>query len=228
MYRREDKENITAPTTTNVQKEEPNLLNAILTKQPVKLGMHNNELCGENCNCAEPIIEIDNDNIDENNSVYDVDVDEELADTDDEKEDGNGGSIKSSKEVGSKDEVKLGVGDKSMEDESHSGEINIDDSLSSEESIILVSKTPKKKKMVIIDSDDEESEFEDNMEDESLNVEDSFEQDKNELEEQEAINKSMDGSFTLSDNDESIIQSTSPKKKRSTRLRNSKQSHHRF
>jgi len=215
----EDKENNITPT--NVQKVEPSLLNAILTKQPVQLGIHNSELCGDNCNCAEPIIEIDDDNIDENNSVYDVDVDEELADTDDEEEGING--RKSSGEMEDTVEDKLGdVGDKS--NESLGGEINIDDSMSSEESIILVSKTPKKKKMVIIDSDEEESEFEDNMDDKSLNVEDSLiEEDKDEIEEQEAVNKSMDGSFTLSDaDDESIIQSTSPKKKRSTRLRNSK------
>ena len=152
----EDKEN-NIITPTNLQ--EPSLLDAILTKQPVQLGMHNNELCGENCYCAEPIIEIDN--LDENNnedaSVYDVDVDEELADTDDE-EGSNNSSIKSVDVGSSKEEDKKlenEEGDKSMEDESRSGEINIDDSLSSEESIILVSKTPKKNKMVIIDSDEE-------------------------------------------------------------------------
>jgi len=211
----EDKENNTTPT--NVQKVEPSLLTAILTKQPVQLGIHNSELCDENCNCAEPIIEIDDDNIDENNSVYDVDVDEELADTDDEE--GNGDSIKlSGEDTKLSVEKDTRVGDKSMEDESRNREINIDDSLSSEESIILVSKTPKKKKMVIIDSD-EESEI-----DESLSIGESLiEEDKDELDVQEAINKSMDGSFALSDaDDESIIQSTSPKKKRSTRLRNSK------
>jgi len=221
----EDKENNII--TPNVQKEEqPNLLTAILTKQPVQLGVHNSELCDENCNCAEPIIEIDDDNIDENNSVYDVDVDEELADTDDDDEEGSGGSIKSSGEDTrlSVEKDKEVVGDKSMEDESRSEEINIDDSMSSEESIILVSKTPKKKKMVIIDSDDEESEFEDNMEDESLNVDESLiEEDRDGVDEQEAVNKSMDGAFTLSDaEDKSIVQSTSPKKKRYTRLRNSK------
>ena len=221
----EDKENSTTPIINVQKEEEPSLLNAILNKQPVQLGTHNSELCGEDCNCAEPIIEIDDDNIDENNSVYDVDVDEELADTDDDE--GANSSIKSSGE-----DKKLNVekdtgdtGDKSMEDASCSGEINIDDSLSSEESVILVSKTPKKKKMVIIDSDEEESDLEDNMEDNSLNVEDSLiEEDKSELDEQEAVNKSMDGSFTLSDDDDdSILQSKSPKKKRSTpRLRNSK------
>ena len=201
----EDKENNIIPP--NIQKEEePSLLDAILTKQPVQLGIHNSELCGEDCNCAEPIIEIDNDNIDENNSVYDVDVDEELADTEDEEEEkGSGSIIKSSGKVESEEDV----GDKS--NESVGGDMNINSSMSSEESIVLVSKTPKKKKMVIIDSD-EESEFEE----EDL-------EDNNDLEEQEAVSKSIDGAFTLSDaDDESIVQSTSPKKKRSTRLRNSK------
>ena len=137
--------------------EQPNLLNAILNKQPVTLRVQssNNEhelLCGEDCNCAEPIIEIDNE--DEDASVYDVDVDEELADTDDERN------------MSNDSEKSTNVNNMDGNLDEGGVEIDIEDSLSSsDDSILVISKTPKKKKMFIIDSDDE-SEVEDGREDE--------------------------------------------------------------
>lgn len=49
----------------------PSLLDAILNKRAVTLSVpsQDHELCGEDCNCADPILEIDDD--DENNSVFD-------------------------------------------------------------------------------------------------------------------------------------------------------------
>lgn len=51
--------------------EGPSLLDAILNKKAVTLSVpsQDHELCGEDCNCADPILEIDDD--DENNSVFD-------------------------------------------------------------------------------------------------------------------------------------------------------------
>lgn len=50
--------------------EGPSLLDAILNKKAVTLSVPNqdHELCGDDCNCADPILEID----DENNSAFDA------------------------------------------------------------------------------------------------------------------------------------------------------------
>ncbi len=53
--------------------EGPSLLDAILNKKAVSLSVPNqdHELCGDDCNCADPILEIEDDD-DENNSAFDA------------------------------------------------------------------------------------------------------------------------------------------------------------
>ena len=121
----EDKENMAGPSLLSARRQEqpvptktnrnasatavPNLLHAIMTKQPVSLSMSPHLLCGDDCNdnyCADPIIEIDCDDGDEDASVYDADNDTttngdneedevELVDTDEEEEN-EGGDFQSS------------------------------------------------------------------------------------------------------------------------------------
>ena len=55
--------------------EGSSLLDAIINKKAVSLSVpqNHNELCGgDDCNCADPIYEIDESDDDENNSVYDA------------------------------------------------------------------------------------------------------------------------------------------------------------
>ncbi|KAL7500564.1 hypothetical protein ACHAWT_011196 [Skeletonema menzelii] len=53
--------------------EGPSLLDAILSKKAVSLSIpsQDHELCGDDCKCADPILEIDDDD-DENNSAFDA------------------------------------------------------------------------------------------------------------------------------------------------------------
>ena len=80
----------TTEITSGNQKEEkeaagggPSLLEAILNKRAVSLSVPSQEhdLCGDDCNCAVPILEIDDDddNDDENNSAFD-DADDNVND----------------------------------------------------------------------------------------------------------------------------------------------------
>jgi len=70
--------------------EGPSLLGAILNKKAVSLSVPSQEhdLCGDNCNCADPILEIDDDNDDdddENNSAFDASsINYDVEDSDDE------------------------------------------------------------------------------------------------------------------------------------------------
>ncbi len=130
------------------------LLDAILNKQPVSLRVasrssENHEQCGGDCDCFDPIIEIiDN----EDASLYDVNVDEELADSSDDEE----SVIKSRNSALKLDDKMMCEADghernAPLEDDSDADDDDDDD----DESVVLVSRTPKKK-MFIIDSDDED------------------------------------------------------------------------
>lgn len=131
----------TTPTT---------LLDAILNKQPVLLRVAsrsspNHEICGDDCDCADPIIEIiDN----EDASVYDVNVDEELADSSDSDEES---SLKKTTNTALKldDELNEAI------NYDHQSNAPFEDESEDDESVVLVSRTPKKK-MFIIESDDED------------------------------------------------------------------------
>jgi hypothetical protein len=134
------------------------ILDAILNKRPVSLRVgprsspDHDELCWDGCcDCVDPIIEIFEDE-DEDASAFDVNVDEELADTTDD--DGRGvrddslttsGADKKNAVDGVRlDETSLSDDDASINNDS-------DDSTD----IVIVRKTPKKK-MFILESDDED------------------------------------------------------------------------
>ena len=71
---------------SDVVAERPSLLGAILNKKAVSLSVPSQEhdLCGDDCNCADPILEIDDDD-DENNSAFDASsVNYDVEDSDDE------------------------------------------------------------------------------------------------------------------------------------------------
>ncbi|KAL9184181.1 hypothetical protein ACHAXT_002267 [Thalassiosira profunda] len=144
----DDKENEEPPHGRNAN-EPPSLLNAILNKQPVSLRVPANHLCGEGCDdCADPIVEI----IDEDASVYDVNVDEELVDTDDEAGNEPSKSAKGSADGGKgiADSVEVGE-DVEL---NTSSQTNVSSMDSDEESVLMISKTPRKKAFVL-DSDEE-------------------------------------------------------------------------
>eukprot|EP00984_Skeletonema_dohrnii_P020898 scaffold10295_cov121-Skeletonema_dohrnii-CCMP3373.AAC.1 len=71
---------------SDVVAEGPSLLGAILNKKAVSLSVpsQDHDLCGDDCNCADPILEIDDDD-DENNSAFDASsVNYDVEDSDDE------------------------------------------------------------------------------------------------------------------------------------------------
>jgi predicted SprT family Zn-dependent metalloprotease len=63
---------VTKQSKDTTEELEPSLLGAILNKKAVSISVRSQEhdLCGDDCNCADPILEIDDD---ENNSVFDAD-----------------------------------------------------------------------------------------------------------------------------------------------------------
>jgi len=145
------------------------LLDAILNKQPVSLRVasksspnHGLCLCGAECDCADPIIEIiDN----EDASVFDVNVDEELADSTDDE------SVMNSRRTAFKLEDNVdGAGSLDHEKIAAHEEESDDD-----ESVVLLTRTPKKK-MFIIDSDEEDGSDELNNGNDSSVIEDDHQQ----------------------------------------------------
>ncbi len=128
-------------STTN---EGSSLLDAIINKKTVSLSVpqNHNELCGDDCNCADPILEIIESDDDENNSVYDA-----IDDDDD-----NDCSIVADEAIPMQKSV-LAV-----------------DSDSDDDSIQLVSarKTPRKKTF-ILDSDDDEEDVDESSVNDSPN-----------------------------------------------------------
>lgn len=141
----------------------PNLLDAILNKRQVSLRAPTDNhagLCGDGCDCADPIVEIDDD--DEDASAYDVDLDEELADTDDERADDSEGRASGEQSGRGWNDHDGSAAEGIRLDESNvcaddNDEASFGDDDSDDEIIIVVSKTPqKKKKMVILDDEDDE------------------------------------------------------------------------
>jgi hypothetical protein len=141
------------------------LLDAIFNKQPVSLRVPsrpsspNHELCGEECDCADPIIEI----IDhEDASVFDVNVDEELADSTDDE------SVMNSRRTAFKLEDNV----EEARSSDHEKNAALGDESDEDESVVLLTRTPKKK-VFIIDSDEEDgSDGLDNNDDSSSIIED--------------------------------------------------------
>jgi hypothetical protein len=115
----------------------PTLLDAIQNKRPISLNVH--DICGEDCNCADPIVEID-----ENDSAYD---EEELVDSDDEMHDkGSGGAAVEGAAAAGDNELQI-VDVDTIE--------IVDDS---DDDVILTGR--KKTRTFVIESDDESSQSE--------------------------------------------------------------------
>ncbi|KAL3802064.1 hypothetical protein HJC23_010820 [Cyclotella cryptica] len=111
-------------------KATPSFLTAIETKQPISLRIH--DACDDDCNCADPVVEID-----ENDSVYDAR--DALVDSDDDGEAG-AKSTPSENPTNTIDDVEF--------------EAEFADDESDEE--VVVGRKPKTKTLVI-ESDDESS-----------------------------------------------------------------------
>ena len=138
------------------------LIDAILNKQAVSLRIRNHELCGgDDCDCADPILEIIEN---EDASVYDVNVDEELADSTDDDE-----SVKSNTAFQQQqlDDNVMDVAKSSSPDHETNASLE-DDSDDDDESVVLVTRTPKKKTF-IIDSDEEDDGSEEELKDDNNN-----------------------------------------------------------
>ena len=128
---KEAKQRIAAKEKVSIEKENSNpsssFLDAIQSKQPVILNIHNN--CGDDCNdCPDPIIEID-----ENDSTFD---EQELVDSeDDEGVDNKGGR---GVDIAARVEIDL---------------LDVELGEDSDEEILLTGR--KKKRTFVIESDDE-------------------------------------------------------------------------
>ncbi|KAL3793190.1 hypothetical protein ACHAW5_009492 [Stephanodiscus triporus] len=135
------------------------ILDAIYYKRPVSLRVgprsspDHDELCGDGCDCADPIIEILDDE-DEDASAFDVNVDEELADTTDD--DGGGGCDDSLTTSGA-DKTKAVEGVRLNESLLSDDNASIDNDSDDSMNFVAVSKTPKKKVFVLESDEEDES-----------------------------------------------------------------------
>ena len=156
--------------------DESTILDAILYKRTVSLRVgsrsspDHDELCGDGCDCVDPIIEIIDDE-DEDASAFDVNVDEELADTTD---DDGGGECDDSLTTSGADKKNAVDGvplDETLpsDDDVEFIENDCDESTD----IVIVSKTPKKKVFIL------ESDYEDESDVDSAADGSAIEEDRN-------------------------------------------------
>ena len=121
------------PRLENVGSYAPSFIDAIESKQPITLNIHEN--CGEDCNCSDPIIEID-----ENDSAYD---DETLVDSDEEGENVKDEKNKLVTPSGKVKVVEIDIDEIELGDDSD------------DEEVVVTGR--KKTKAFVIESDDESS-----------------------------------------------------------------------
>ena len=149
------------PRQLQQQQQEDGILNAIINKQSVSLRVsstsssspnHDDELCANGCNCANPIIEIiDDDDVDDEitSTFDDVNADAVLVDTslDDDDDDDDDESLRTE----TKNQTEVNNLDKLMDE---------DDATDSDDSssINWVRRKSFKNRVFIVDSDDDEEE----------------------------------------------------------------------